>query len=263
MDDLSLARHAAFLAAAEIAARFGTLDHADFKGIVDPVTEADRAAEEVIVSILADNRPDDGILAEEGGAADSASGRRWVVDPLDGTVNFVHGFPQVAVSIGLEDDSGPLVAVIRDAIRNDEFTAIRGEGAFLDGEPMRVSGRTELGRSLVSTGFAYDRQQRAGEYLAVVDAVMRRARGIRRGGSAALDLAWVACGRLDAHWEFNLAPWDVAAGRLLVTEAGGTVTASDGGPATHHDIVASNGGVHEELRTVVEGAVRGTELGGP
>jgi len=237
------------------------LETADFKGAVDPVTAADREAEEVIVSLLGGHRPDDAVMAEEGSGADTGSDRRWLIDPLDGTVNFIHGFPQVAVSVALHDPAGPLVAVVRDVFRNEEFTATRGGGAHRNGEAISVTGRSGIGQALVSTGFGYDRHERAADYLAVVEAVMRRVRGVRRTGSAALDLAWVACGRLDAHWEFNLSPWDVAAGMLLVTEAGGRVSSSRGGPATHHDIVASNGRVHDALVEIVAPAARRRGLG--
>jgi myo-inositol-1(or 4)-monophosphatase len=251
MDDLGLARLAARTAAEIVLSWRDRLESADFKGVVDPVTAADREAEEAIVGLLAEQRPDDGVLAEEGSGTDSPSGRRWLIDPLDGTVNFIHGFPQVAVSVALHDDEGPLVAVVRDVFRSEEFTATRAGGAHLDGAPIGVTGRSDIGTALVSTGFGYDRHERAGDYLAVVEAVMRRVRGVRRAGSAALDLAWVACGRLDAHWEFNLSPWDVAAGMLLVTEAGGRVSSSRGGEATHRDIVASNGALHEALLEIV------------
>ena len=168
-------------------------------------------------------------------------------------MNFVHGVPQVAVSIGLEDDEGAVVGVIHDVFRDEVFAAGRGEGATLDGDPISVSPRGRLTESLISTGFSYDRQEKADEYAARVAAVLRTARGLRRNGSVALDLAWVACGRFDAHWEVRVAPWDVAAGFLLVTEAGGTVTAFDGTPADHLEFVATNGSIHEELRDLLAG----------
>lgn len=251
MDDLTLARLAASAAAEIVLSWRDRLETADFKGEVDPVTAADREAEEAIVGLLAEHRPEDGVLAEEGSGVDATQGRRWLVDPLDGTVNFLHGFPQVAVSIALCDDDGPVAGVVRDVMRGEEFSARRGGGATRDGASIGVTGRSRIGDALVATGFGYDRHRRAGDYLAVVEAAMRRVRGVRRAGSAALDLAWVACGRLDAHWEFNLSPWDVAAGMLLVTEAGGRVTSSRGGPASHHDIVASNGVLHDDLLAII------------
>lgn len=262
MDDLELGRLAARAAAEVIRVQADRVGKADFKGAVNPVTEADRRAEEAILDLLREHRPDDGVVTEEGGDRPSRSGRNWVIDPLDGTVNFLHGVPQVAVSVALEDPSGTQVAVVRDVFRGEEFTATGGGGARLDGRPMTVSSTSDLGDALVSTGFGYDRRDNAAAYARVVAAVLERARGVRRLGSAALDLAWVACGRFDGHWEFKLEPWDVAAGFLLVEEAGGTTSSSGGGPATHLDCVASNGLIHEALRAVV-GEAAGPGMAGP
>lgn len=263
MDDLALARAAASAASRVVAGWHRRLETAEFKGEVDPVTAADRGAEQAIVEVLRGHRPGDGIVAEEGSERESESDRTWLIDPLDGTVNFIHGFPQVAVSIALNDAEGPLVAVVRDVFRDEEFAAARASGAAVDGRPISVTERDDLGKALIGTGFGYDRRERAGDYLAVVGAVMREVRGIRRAGSAALDLAWVACGRLDGHWEFNLSPWDVAAGMLLVAEAGGKVSSSQGGPARHEDIVASNGLIHDALCEVVGPAARSVDLALP
>lgn len=229
----------------------------EMKSAVDPVTQIDRDAEDAIRAVIVTHFPDDGILGEEGGGGDWRSGRVWVVDPLDGTVNFVHRLPQVAVSVALWDDGSPLVGVIIDVARNDEFVAIAGEGATLNGETITVSTTPTLDQSLVSTGFPYDRRQHAGAYLRVVEEVMLRSQGTRRLGAAALDLAWLAAGRYDAYWEHGgpqgIKPWDVAAGILIVTEAGGTYTNESGEiyqlEARAH--VASNGRVHEELRSIV------------
>jgi len=253
MDDLEVARAAAAAASEIIRARLA--GPAEYKGPVDPVTAADREAEAAITRVIGSHRPKDGLLAEEGTGIRSETGRRWVVDPLDGTVNFLHGVPQVAVSIALEVEGEPVVGVIRDPYRDEEFTVSQGGGARLNGQPITVSATHTLAEALVSTGFAYDRQQRAVEYTRVVAAVLEVAQGVRRLGSAALDLSWVACGRYDGHWEVRLSPWDVAAGILLVREAGGTVTASDGGPASHQDLVATNGLIHEDLRQVVRAAM--------
>jgi len=253
MDDLTLARTAAARAAGIIARWRGRIDGAEYKGNVDPVTAADREAEATIAALIAEHRPGDGLLAEEGTAAPSTSGRRWVVDPLDGTVNFLHGIPQVAVSIALEDRDGVVLGVIRDVFRGEEFVAVRGDGASRDGTPISVSECVELRRALVSTGFPYDRQARAAEYTRPVTAVLEVAQGIRRNGAAALDLAWVACGRLDGHWEFNLSPWDVAAGFLLVREAGGTVLGF-GGPPDHRGFTAATPEIAAALHEVVAAA---------
>ncbi len=250
MDDLTLARTAASTAAEIIVGWRDRIEGADYKGAVDPVTVADREAETAIAALIAHHRPDDGLLAEEGAASNSSSGRRWVVDPLDGTVNFLHGVPQVAVSIALEDAEGVSVGVVRDVFRSEEFVAVRGNGATRNGVTIRVSGCTELRRALVSTGFSYDHQTRAEEYSRPFTAMLKVAQGIRRNGSAALDLAWVACGRFDGHWEFNLSPWDVAAGFLLIREAGGTVLGFDG-PPDHRAFTAATPAIAEEFHAVV------------
>jgi myo-inositol-1(or 4)-monophosphatase len=255
MDDLELASLAAARAADIVASWADRLESAEFKGVGNPVTEADREAETAIIALIDEHRPDDGILGEEGASRDGTSGRRWVIDPLDGTVNFLHGFPQVAVSIGLVDSDGGVAGVIRDVFRDEEFAARRGGAATLNGEPMRVAGRTELGNALVATGFSYDRQERGPEYGRALGEVLRVVRGIRRGGSAALDLAWVACGRLDGYWEARLGPWDIAAGVLLVTEAGGVVTGYGGEPPTHASIVAANPTLQPLLRRAVVDAL--------
>jgi myo-inositol-1(or 4)-monophosphatase len=229
----------------------------ELKGVVDPVTQVDRDSETAIRSVISSHFPDDGILGEEGGGDDWRKGRVWIVDPLDGTVNYVHRLPQVAVSVALWGDGAPLVGVVIDVARNDEYVAVTGEGATMNGEPIHVSETATLEHSLVSTGFPYDRRQYAGAYLRVVEEVMANSQGTRRLGAAALDLAWVASGRYDAYWEHGgvqgVKPWDVASGILLVTEAGGTHSDEAGRTnqleARAH--VASNGKVHEELRSIV------------
>jgi len=255
MDDLTLARTAA-RTGAEIVARWSDkIESVDFKGVGNPVTEADRQAEDAIVSLILRHRPGDGVVAEEGTQQAGTTGRRWLIDPLDGTVNFVHGFPHVSVSIAVEDSSGGIAGVVRDVFRGEEFAARRSGGAELDGEAMHVAGRSDLANALVATGFSYDRQDKGPEYGRVLGEMLRHVRGIRRGGSAALDLAWVACGRLDGYWEVRLGPWDVAAGFLLITEAGGVVTALDGGPPSHHDFVAANNALQPALRGTVLAAI--------
>jgi myo-inositol-1(or 4)-monophosphatase len=235
---------------------FQTLD-TEMKGAVDPVTQVDREAEIAIRDVIGSHFPDDAILGEEQGGGDWRDGRVWIVDPLDGTVNYVHRLPQVAVSIALWNDGAPLVGVIVDVARNDEYVAVVGGGATLNGEAIHVSETPTLDQSLVSTGFPYDRRQHAAAYLRVVEEVMLNSQGTRRLGAAALDLAWLAAGQYDAYWEHGgahgIKPWDVAAGILLVTEAGGTYTNESGEinqlEARAH--VASNGKVHEELRSIV------------
>ena len=235
---------------------FESLD-TELKGVVDPVTQVDLDAEAAIRSIIAAHFPEDSILGEEEGGEDWRSKRVWIVDPLDGTVNYIHRIPHVAVSIALWDSGRPLVGVIIDVARNDEYVAVTGEGASMNGAPIHVSETAQLGNSLIVTGFPYDRREHARAYLKVVEEVMLLSRGTRRLGAAALDLAWVASGRFDAYWEhggrYGVKPWDLAAGMLLVTEAGGQFTDHVGktnlleGPV----FVASNGKIHEELRSVV------------
>ena len=196
----------------------------------DLVSDADREAERTIKELLAAERPDDGLLAEEGSRSASESGRRWVVDPLDGTVNFLYGIPQWAVSVALEDAQGGRVAVVHDPMHGETFTAVRGEGAKLNGEPALVSGCDRLDLALVATGFSYEEERRVAQ-AAVAERVLPRVRDIRRAGAAALDLAWVACGRHDGFWERGIKHWDWAAARLIVAEAGGEVEELDGDPA--------------------------------
>jgi len=252
VDDLAIALEAARAGSEVVRRWFGHAPEPDFKGAVDPVTAADREAEEAVLAVLRRHRPGDAVLSEEAGAAPgAAAGRRWVVDPLDGTVNFLHGVPHCAVSVALEDEAGPGAAVVIDVLRAEEFTASRGRGARCNGRPIAVSNQGDLRRALFSTGFPYDRHRHARAYTDAVAAVLTAAQGVRRSGSACLDLAWVACGRYEGHWEFNLQPWDVAAGILLVTEAGGRVTDAAGGPPRPAEIVAANALLHEGLRALV------------
>jgi myo-inositol-1(or 4)-monophosphatase len=201
----------------------------------DLVSDADREAERVIRELLQAERPEDGLLAEEGSHAEAQSGRRWVVDPLDGTINFLYGFPAWAVSVALEDAGGVAAGVIHSPVHGETFCASRGEGALLhaaDGaeRPLRVTERRELGLALVATGFSYEPDRRARQ-AEVIARLLPRARDVRRAGAAALDLAWVAAGRVDAFFERGLNRWDSAAGELLVLEAGGAVAALEGEPA--------------------------------
>jgi myo-inositol-1(or 4)-monophosphatase len=188
----------------------------------DPVSDADREAEAAIVRLLEAERPDDALLAEEGDTATGATGRRWVIDPLDGTVNFLYGNPQWCVSVAVEDAAGGLAAVVYDPLREELFRAARGGRCELNGRAVRVREPESLAAALLATGFSYRAELRAAQ-AEVVSRVLPRARDVRRAGSAALDLAWLAAGRVDGYWETGLNPWDWAAGTLLVTEAGGAV----------------------------------------
>lgn len=229
----------------------------EMKSAVDPVTQVDRDSEEAIRDIIGAHFPNDVFLGEEGGGGDWRKGRVWIVDPLDGTVNYVHRLPQVAVSVALWEDGRPLIGVIIDVARNETFVAVEGEGATRNGDPIHVSETETLDSSLVSTGFPYDRREHAGAYLRVVEEVLLNSQGMRRLGAAALDLAWLAAGHYDAYWEHGgpqgIKPWDVAAGSLLVTEAGGTYTDESGdiNQLEGRSHVASNGKVHDEIRAIV------------
>lgn len=237
--------------------RYGRLEDGDVdhKGRVDLVTKADHEAEAHILDALRARFPDHAVLTEESAPDAAPAPFRWIVDPMDGTTNFVHRFPFFCVSIGLEVSGRLELGVIHAPRLGETFHAVRGEGAFLNGEPIRVSGTTALIEGLLATGFPYDRWD--GEIRANLDEFARltmRSRGVRRAGSAALDLAYVAAGRFDGYWEFGLAPWDVAAGAVLVTEAGGRVTDLDGGEGHvfGRQIVATNGRLHEALIEAVE-----------
>jgi myo-inositol-1(or 4)-monophosphatase len=246
---------AAASAAAElVAARAGTGDVRE-KARADLVTDVDEASERLIVGMVRDHFPGDAVVAEESAAAAVASGRRWVIDPVDGTTNFVHGHPFVAVSIALVDDEGPAVGVVAAPFLGEVYLAVRGGGASLNGRPIRVSPEPELARSLLATGFPF--KQGKGDldaYMLLVADAVRASRDVRRAGSAALDLAFTAAGRVGGFFEIGLAPWDVAAGMLLVTEAGGRVTAWPGDaepPLATGRILASNGLIHPALEALL------------
>lgn len=253
--DLELALHATRLAAAIVSDAFGAQLDPEMKGVVDPVTEADRAAEDAVREALTSARPDDLILGEERGGAAWDRGRVWIVDPLDGTVNFVHRVPHVGVSVALVVEGVAEVGVVHDVVRDEVYAARRQAGATLDGVAMTVSGVSDVGQALVGTGFPYDRRRHAAALAEVVGRVLGAAQGIRRMGSAALDLCYVASGRLDAYWETRLAPWDAAAGTLIVTEAGGRVTDLTGTPhrLDAPGVLASNGLVHDAMLEIVAG----------
>lgn len=246
--------------AVEIVLRAGDLQRAgqesgfrvDKKGSIDLVTEVDLACERMCRETLAERFPEHDILAEELGGSPTgpaASRFRWVFDPLDGTTNYAHGLPIYCSSLALEIDGRAEVAAIYDPTRKELFTAERGEGAYLNGQALRVSQTTTLIDSLLVTGFPYNVHEESGDLVALFGQFLGRARAVRRLGSAALDLGYVAAGRFEAFWEQHLKPWDVAAGALIVEEAGGFVTGMDGAPfdtAAAH-LIASNGHVHREV----------------
>jgi len=234
---------------------FGRVRSVEYKGAIDLVTEVDRECEAFIVGELTRLFPDDDILAEEGAGRIEGRERRWIVDPLDGTVNYTHGFPFFCVSIALEVRGELVAGVIFDPNRNELFAAARGLGATLDGDPMSVSKAGALDRSLVATGFAYNvREETRFDNLDNFARFVKRAQAVRRPGSAAIDLAWLACGRIDGFWEFYLKPWDMAAGVCIIREAGGLVTSFDRSPYDLYgtEILASNDRIHDEMIEVLK-----------
>jgi myo-inositol-1(or 4)-monophosphatase len=229
--------------------------HVSYKGAVtNLVTEMDGRAETLIVDALLKAFPDDGILGEEGSARPGSSGRRWIIDPLDGTTNYAHGLPIYSVGIGLERDGAMVLGVVYDPSRDELFSAERGGGAWLNERRLSVSATATLDTSLLVTGFPYDIRTNADNNLKEYTALSVRARAVRRLGSALLDLAYVASGRFDGFWELSLSPWDVAAGGILVEEAGGRVTDLRGAPldVDHPRLLASNGRIHDQLLAVLK-----------
>ncbi len=223
----------------------------EYKGDVDLVTEADRASEKLIVERLRTRWPEHGIVAEEGTRSDMEADYRWYVDPLDGTTNFAHGYPVFCVSIALTRKDGQLeLGVLYDPTRNEMFAAERGQGATLNGKPIHVSKTKTLAESIMGTGFPSHKRHK-NPNIHFYHQLTLRSHGVRRAGSAALDLANVASGRYDGFWEFNLSPWDTAAGVLLVLEAGGTVTRFDGSPfrLDSREVMATNGLIYQEMLT--------------
>ena len=220
------------------------------------VTEMDARAEALVVGALTEAFPDDGVLAEEGSARAGRSGRRWIVDPLDGTTNYAHGLPIWSVGIGLEQARRVVLGVVYDAMRDELFLAERGAGAWLNDARLAVSTTDRLETSLLVTGFPYDIGTNPDNNLREYATLSVRARAVRRLGSALLDFAYVAAGRFEGFWELTLSPWDVAAGAILVEEAGGQVTDLSGAPVDldHPRIVASNGRIHAQLLSVLKEA---------
>lgn len=215
---------------------------------VDLVTEADRAVERHLVKRLRAVRPRDSVLGEEGAANEGTSGVRWLIDPIDGTTNFVYGIPGYAISIGAEIEGERAAGVVHDVVLGETFAAARGRGATLNDRPIEVSSKAELATALLGTGFSYDSAVRA-EQATVLQRVLPRVRDIRRRGSAALDLCWVACGRLDGFYERDLGgAWDIAAGEVILREAGGRVAGLDGPPAPPALVIASGPRLFEALR---------------
>lgn len=251
--------------AAEKAARglvrdFGEVEQLQVsrKGPADFVSAADRKAEDILRAELQRARPDFGLLMEESGETKGRDGHRWIVDPLDGTTNFLHGLPHWAISIAVEKDGEILAGCVYEPLRDELFWAERGAGAFVNHTRLRVAGRRRLEDAVIATGMPFKGHGDSPTFLAQLDAIMPQVAGVRRFGSAALDLAYVAAGRFDGFWETGLAPWDVAAGMLIVSEAGGFVTQVDGGrdPLGTGSVLAANDQMHVQLLRLLKGARR-------
>ncbi len=225
----------------------------NIKGRNDFVTEVDQQAENIIIETIHGAYPNHAILAEESGAQ-GKDDYQWIIDPLDGTTNYLHGFPQYAVSIALKHKDKLEQAVVYDPLKQELFTTSRGQGAYLNDRRIRVSNQKHLEGALLGTGFPFKDQERLEEYLNTFRALFPMTAGIRRAGAASLDLAYVACGRMDGFWEFALKPWDIAAGALLIEEAGGMVCDMSGGDAylKNGDILTGNPSILEEMRNILK-----------
>lgn len=235
--------------------KFGRITQITKKGDINLVTEADLASEALIIERIKSHHPKHSILAEESGEAVVAGGDsawKWIIDPLDGTTNYAHGYPCFCVTLALEHDGEIVVGVTFDPTRNELFAAEKGRGASLNGRPIRVSATERLSEALIVTGFPYDFKEKE-DFGRHFNDFLFHTRGVRRDGSAAIDMAYVACGRFDGFWEEGLHAWDVAAGKLMIEEAGGMVTYYDGSPFSIYapPICASNGSIHAEMLKVL------------
>ena len=235
------------------------------KGPTSLVTQVDRAAEKAILSVILGRFPDHGTVAEESPVKPSREPYRWFIDPLDGTTNFIHGVPLVCVSIGLEYEGRLILGGVYNPVGGEMFLAEKGRGARLNGKPIQVSRVSRLQDSLYVTGFPYDRSHPPSDYVRFFNAFLNIGQGVRRLGAAALDLAWVAAGRFEGFWEFRLSPWDVAAGALIVEEAGGRVTDARGGRYPHDrplSTLATNGRVHRRMLEIIQNTNRSAPASG-
>jgi myo-inositol-1(or 4)-monophosphatase len=227
-----------------------TADVATKSSSTDMVTAVDRASEALIVGTLEKERPADGVLGEEGSRLEGTSGVRWIIDPLDGTTNYLYGFPVFSVSIAVEVDGEVEAGVVAHPALDELFTARRGHGARCNGRPIAVSGKDELATALIGTGFGYDSARRA-EQARLLVGVLPSVRDVRRAGAASIDLCWVACGRLDGYYEAGLSPWDVAAGNLIAREAGAETSDFAGGPVRAGSVVAASPAIAPGLRQLL------------
>ena len=227
------------------------------KGRANLLTEADLASQEKVIGLIRKAFPEDGFMAEESAAEERPNGRLWIIDPLDGTTNYAHGFPAAAVSIGFSEKGVVKAGGVYDPFRKELFLAELGRGAFLNGSRLDVSSVPAVSKALLVTGFAYDRAERAEFYCGFFAEFMKLSHDVRRMGSASLDMCWLAAGRTDGYWEFGLKPWDVAAGKLIVEEAGGKITDFSGKPwavngAMGAETLATNGRIHAPMLKIIQ-----------
>ncbi|NOZ13464.1 MAG: inositol monophosphatase [Acidobacteria bacterium] len=246
---LGLLRELGHLAHRLLMNHWGRIEHYEFKGEVDIVTVADKSVEDAVVERIVTLFPDDGILAEEGGGHRGKNTWNWVIDPLDGTTNFAHGYPFFAFSCGLRHDDDTKAGLVEIPVMGETFFAVKCGGAFLNEKPIRVSAVNRLRHALLVTGLPYFRAKVMDELFRPMRRVALKGQGLRRGGAASVDLCYVACGRLDGYFEIGLKPWDMAAGELIVREAGGQLSDYRGNPFTifGEELVASNTLIHNEL----------------
>jgi myo-inositol-1(or 4)-monophosphatase len=247
--EIQVARQAAREAGMILTRLFGQIRQIKKKGEIDLVTEADLQSEKIILDIITQHFPQDRILTEEAGEFNHLSNRMWIVDPLDGTTNFTHRFPVFAISIALEVERELVLGVANSPYTNEQFEAVKGMGAFLNKKPISVSHTKTLQDSLLVTGFPYDVHENPKRVMELFQKMLVRAQGVRRPGSAVIDLCYVAAGMFDGFWEERLKPWDTAAGAIIVSEAGGKVTTYEGDPFKPHSksIVAANPHIHEAM----------------
>lgn len=251
---IQAAREAALKAGRMLRENIGKSSEISYKGTVDLVTNFDTQAQRVIFDHLSSCFPDHDYLAEEGLNQNKGAEFRWIIDPLDGTTNYAHHFPVFTVSIALEREGEVVLGLIYDPMREEMFSAVKGEGAFLNGEEIRVSAVDDLNKSLLATGFPYDIRASKVNNITHFNNLLTRVQGIRRCGSAAMDLCYVASGRFDGFWELKLSPWDIAAGALIVQEAGGLISDFQNGEFTIYgaEILASNGLIHQQIVEVLQ-----------
>ena len=256
-DIIQIAEIIARQAGAVLKEGYGNVRHIRQKGIIDLVTEFDVRSEEIIISSIRKEFPEHAILAEESGLSAATSDYQWVIDPLDGTTNFAHGIPIFGVTIALLKNNYPVLGVVYDPLRDEMFSAEAGQGATLNNRPIHVSSQADLGQAVISTGFPYDLRTNPRNNLDQFVQFQFRTQAVRHVAAAALDCTWTAMGRLDGYWEYGVKQWDIGAGALIVREAGGRVTSTDGGENFLADetIVASNSLLHEQmLRVLREGS---------